>query len=78
MYYKQNGEDRWRNSARVIGKDGKINILRHGGQMVRAHICRVKGVVDQSDSTVNDMNEDKKDRDTNETVHQFNQSQNDE
>ena len=44
VYYKRDGENSWRGPARVIGKDGKINILRHGGQVVRAHICRVKGI----------------------------------
>ena len=44
VYYKRDGEDSWRGPARVIGKDGKINILRHGGQVVRAHICRVRGI----------------------------------
>ena len=40
VYYKSDGEDSWRGPGRVIGKDGKINIIRHGGQIVRAHICK--------------------------------------
>ena len=44
VYYKRESEDRWRGPARVIGKDGKVNILRHGGQIVRAHICRIQEV----------------------------------
>ena len=58
VYYKREGDDRWRGPARVIGKDGKINILRHGGQIIRTHICRIKGIPDKCDIQENDM-EDK-------------------
>ena len=44
VYYKRDSEDKWRGPARIIGKDGKVNILRHGGQIVRAHICRIQDV----------------------------------
>ena len=44
VYHKRDGEDKWRGPARIIGKDGKVNILRHGGQIVRAHICRIQEV----------------------------------
>ena len=47
VYYKREGCDQWRGPARVIGKDGKVNLLRHGGNVVRAHICRVKGCQDR-------------------------------
>lgn len=55
VYYKREGEDRWRGPARVIGKDGKVNVLRHGGQIVRAHVCTLKGVVLQRNSDINSM-----------------------
>ena len=78
VYYKRNGEDKWRGPARVIGKDGKVNVLRHGGQMVRAHICRVKGVVDQSDSALNNIDGDEDtNTETNRIVRPVTQSQDD-
>ena len=57
VYYKREGEDRWRGPARVIGKDGKVNVVRHGGQIVRAHICRVKGMVGQIQNVDNQRDE---------------------
>ena len=56
VYYKRDGEDKWRGPARVIGKDGKVNLLRHGGQILRAHICRVKGMVDQRTDPAKEVN----------------------
>ena len=47
VYYKRDGEDRWRGPARVIGKDGKVYILRHGGYIVRVHICRIKKTMER-------------------------------
>ena len=44
----------------MIGKDGKVNILRHGGQIVRAHICRVKGMASSEYSDMSRMNENRK------------------
>ncbi|KAK3872331.1 hypothetical protein Pcinc_022549 [Petrolisthes cinctipes] len=78
VYYKRGGEDRWRGLARVIGKDGKINILRHGGQIVRAHICRVKGLGNQGNNTNSDVEANKKEKETNETVNQLQQNHDDE
>ncbi|KAK3894785.1 hypothetical protein Pcinc_001507 [Petrolisthes cinctipes] len=78
VYYKRGGEDRWRGLARVIGKDGKINILRHGGQIVRAHICRVKGLGNQGNNTDSDVEANKKEKETNEAVNQLQQNHDDE
>ena len=47
VYYKRDGEDKWRGPARVIGKDGKVYILRHGGYIARVHICRIKATMDK-------------------------------
>ena len=52
VYYKRDGEDRWRGPARVIGKDGKVNIVRHGGHVVRAHVCRIRGIEDVGEAPV--------------------------
>ena len=55
VYYKREGEDGWRGPARVIGKDGKVNVVRHGGQIARAHICRVRGVEDKNPTTMENI-----------------------
>ena len=37
-----NREDKWRGQATVIGQDRKQVFLRHGGQVVRVHPCKLK------------------------------------
>ena len=58
VYYKREGEDRWRGPARVIGKDGKVNVVRHGGQIARVHICRLKGLEESNPTTTENIDED--------------------
>ena len=41
VYYKRNEEHEWHGPAIVIGRDGKIFMLRHGGTVVRVHECRL-------------------------------------
>ena len=41
MFYKRNGCNIWRGPGIVIGRDGKQVIVKHGGSMVRVHICRL-------------------------------------
>ena len=36
VYYKRQ-ETRWRGPARIIGIDGRIYLLRHGGQIIKVH-----------------------------------------
>ena len=66
VYYKRDSEDRWRGPARVIGKDGKVYILRHGGYIVRVHICRIRGTLDKEslvcDKAMRDENKHKEPR----------------
>merc|ERR1719423_303100 len=41
VYYKRNDSPEWRGPGNVIGKDGKVVIVRHGGTYVRVHVCRL-------------------------------------
>ena len=40
IFYKRNESDQWRGPARVIGRDGKQILVRHGSYVVRVHACR--------------------------------------
>ena len=42
VYYKRQNKDKWFGLARVLGQDGKIIIVRHGGQVYRAHSIHVR------------------------------------
>ena len=41
IYYKRNGEHEWHGPGVVIGRDGKLFLVRHGGILVRVHECRL-------------------------------------
>ena len=41
LYYKRNNDQRWHGPGTVIGKDGKLVLVRHGGVYVRVHLCRL-------------------------------------
>ena len=32
----------WKGSAKVIGHDGPVVFIRHGGQFVKARICHIQ------------------------------------
>ena len=36
VYYKRNNEKQWRGPAKVVGIDGKVVVVRHGGSVVTA------------------------------------------
>ena len=55
-YYKRE-EDRWRGPATVIGNDGKIYFLRHGGYLVRVSINRLVGVEDAEQYAIDNPEE---------------------
>ena len=42
VYYKRNDSDQWHGPARVIGRDGKQVLVRHGGIVIRVHACRLQ------------------------------------
>ena len=46
VYYKRNESKKWRGPASVIGTDGKLVFVRHGGYTVRCHRARVVKVND--------------------------------
>ena len=46
VFYKRDGESEWRGPARVIGRDGKSVVVKHGGairEVARVHITRISG-----------------------------------
>ena len=40
VFYKRDKCNEWRGPGTVIGRDGKQVLVKHGGQIVRVHICR--------------------------------------
>ncbi len=46
VYYKRHDSLEWKGPATVIGQDGVVVFLRHGGSMVRVHTCRLRKVKD--------------------------------
>ena len=41
VYYKRDGEEKWRGPGKVIGQDGKVIFVRHGNIYVRVSPCRL-------------------------------------
>ncbi|XP_078490921.1 uncharacterized protein LOC144747058 [Ciona intestinalis] len=44
VYYKRDDSPLWRGPVKVLGQDGPVVFLRHGGQYVKVHSCRVTKV----------------------------------
>ena len=42
VYYKRVGEDMWHGPGKVIGRDGKEVLVKHGGYYVKVHTCRLQ------------------------------------
>ena len=41
VYYRRKNTKGWKGPATVLGKDGKVVMLRHGGSLVRVHPCHL-------------------------------------
>ena len=53
VYYKRPDNKEWKGPGRVIGQDGKIVFARHGGVVVRVHVCRLQKSGDRQDGLRN-------------------------
>ena len=42
VYYKRSDNNKWKGPAKVIGQAGPVVFIRHGGQLVKAHICHIQ------------------------------------
>ena len=58
VYYKRDGQDRWRGPATVIGNDGSVYFLRQQGNIYRVSACRIIDV-EQDNQKNNNNNDDK-------------------
>ena len=47
VFYKRDQSHEWHGPAVVLGRDGKLFMLRHGGMVVRVHECRLCDANDQ-------------------------------
>ena len=48
VFYKRPDGNEWRGPGKVIGQDGVVVFVRHGGQLVRVHVCRLRKVKDET------------------------------
>ena len=46
VYFKRDGNNRWRGPATVIGNVGSVYFIKHQGSLLRLAACRLIGVVD--------------------------------
>ena len=42
VYYKRNDSNQWKGPGTVIGKENKQVIVKHGGQIIRVHPCKLQ------------------------------------
>lgn len=49
MYYKRADSTEWKGPGVVIGQDGAVVFIRHGGILIRAHQSRLSKVKDQDE-----------------------------
>lgn len=45
-FYKRNESNEWKGPGTIIGIDGNVVFIRHGGMVIKSHICRVTKVQD--------------------------------
>ena len=53
VYYKRNDNNEWRGPGRIIGVDGKVILVRHGGKVVSVAPCSIRKVNDNSEEMDN-------------------------
>ena len=46
VYYKRPDGNEWKGPGTVIGQDGVVLFVRHGGMMIRVHQCRLTKTVE--------------------------------
>ena len=67
VYFKRDGQDRWRGPATVIGNDGSVYFLRQQGTIYRVSACRIIDVEhsnsNESSGQVEENPSDSKDKD---------------
>src|ERR1700755_1664326 len=77
VYYKREIDNNWRGPAKVIGRDGKTVIVKHGGtlrEIARVHITRLAGI-EQKDEKESDVVTNEDDNDPSEEVDQIGDEQ---
>jgi hypothetical protein len=42
VFYKRPNQNVWRGPGRVLGQDGVVVFVRHGSQLMRVHVCRLR------------------------------------
>ena len=42
VYYKRSDNNEWKGPAKVIGQDGPVVFIHHGGKLVKAHTCHIQ------------------------------------
>ena len=53
VYYKRPDNEEWKGPGRIIGQDGKIVFVRHGGVVVRVHVCWLQKSGERQDALRN-------------------------
>ena len=46
VYYKRQAAHMWHGPARILGRDGQMYLIKHGGFHIRVHPCRLEHVKD--------------------------------
>jgi transposase InsO family protein len=62
VYYKRPDNREWKGPGRVIGQDGKIVFVRHGGVLVRVHVCRLRKCSETYSHTANNESSENQQR----------------
>ena len=68
VYFKRMASDMWHGPATVLGKDGQMCLLKHGGFYLRVHPCRMSPVHDSESIPVNPVSNSATSTNIDETV----------